>query len=128
MGKIIFFGFLLVFVCTEAYANEEPLKILSYEVDPIPVLDENARLIEKRNVKALPRPDVEVQATNEELDIVMIKDADGKDIWIDTFDVKLNHGKVVNLDCYKLIKANPKDAQEAGTMGFGSKCNKQPEN
>lgn len=124
MKTSILCSILLIIFSVSSFANSEPLKILSYEVNPIAILDENARLIEKRDINLLPKPDVIVQVQNEDLDLVMIKDATDQEIWLDTFDLKLNHGKAVNLDCYKLIKARPKDAQEAGTMGFGGACNK----
>ncbi|MDD4865030.1 MAG: hypothetical protein PHE38_13595 [Alishewanella agri] len=124
MRKVIITCLILSFTSVSSFSNEESLKILSYETNPIAVLDENNRLISKIDVKQLPKPEVLVLAVNEVLDLIMIQDLNGNEIWLDTFDVRLNRGKAVNLDCYRLMSATPKDTQEAGTMGFGGKCHK----
>ncbi|HEY9043463.1 MAG TPA: hypothetical protein VIN66_14870 [Rheinheimera sp.] len=114
----------LMFLNLSFAAASEPLKILSYVADPISILDESARLVEKRAAKLLPEPDVDVQAYNEDLDLVLIKTSDGEELWLDTFEIQLNQGKAVNLDCYKLLQAGVKDEKEAATFGFGADCNK----
>lgn len=62
MRKVIITCLILSFTSVSSFSNEESLKILSYETNPIAVLDENNRLISKIDVKQLPKPEVLVLA------------------------------------------------------------------
>ncbi|WP_018981877.1 hypothetical protein [Salinimonas chungwhensis] len=108
-------------------AEETPLKVLSYHVDPVSILDENATFLRTVAADTLPTPTVEVLDTKPSLDLVKIVDKQGNEVWLDTYELKLNKGKVVNLDCHKLVEAAPDDRKEAGTMGYGGRCNQEGE-
>ena len=65
---------------------------------------------------------VPLASYNEELDLIAIKDTNGDVVWLDTYYVKLNQGKVVDLPCYKIGTTGAQDRRETGTMGFGGTC------
>ncbi|WP_085298393.1 hypothetical protein [Cognaticolwellia mytili] len=103
---------------------ENSLKILSYQTDPMPVLDKNAKFIKNVAVAELPAPEVAVTFFDEENELVKVVDKDGTEFWFDSFDLELNKGKVVALPCVKLASNAANNATQAGTLGYGKSCNK----
>lgn len=110
--------------CNAFAGTDNTLKILNFEVDPVMILDASGKLIKELPVAQLPKPDVEVLAFNEELELVQIEASDGVAVWLDIYDLELNQGKIVELDCSKLATAKDADHHETGTMGFGGRCAK----
>lgn len=104
--------------------SDNTLKILNFEVDPVMILDSTGKLVEEIPVSQLPEPDIEVLAFNEELELVKINTRAGTPVWLDIYDLDLNQGKIVELDCSKLAIAREADHHETGTMGFGGRCSK----
>ncbi|MEQ3638219.1 MAG: hypothetical protein ABNH03_00560 [Alteromonas sp.] len=104
--------------------SDSTLKILNFEVDPAMILDSTGKLVEEIPVAQLPTPEIEVLAFNEELELVQINNRAGTPIWLDIYDLELNQGKIVELDCSKLATARQADHHETGTMGFGGRCSK----
>lgn len=104
--------------------SENTLKILNFEVDPVMILDNTGKLVKEVSVAELPEPDIEVLAFNEELELVQINTKAGAPVWLDIYDLELNQGKIVELDCTKLATAKDADHHETGTMGFGGRCSK----
>lgn len=101
----------------------EPLKILQYLEDPLQILDSEGNFIRNAAVKDLPAPEVLVLSTTANNELLKITGTDGAVLWLDSFQVKLNKGKVVELPCVALAESQPVDAKTSGTMGYGENCN-----
>lgn len=104
------------------YATE-PLKILQYLEDPVQILDKEGNFIRNAAATELPVPEVLVLATTGNNELLKITATDGSELWLDSFQVKLNKGKVVELPCVALAQSKPMDIQTGGTMGYGENCN-----
>lgn len=122
MNKRFFIFLCAAFIATSV--NAEQLKILSYQANPIAVLTEQGELIELTATDNLPKPAVMVEQVNEPLELVKIKNKEGKYIWLDAFDVELNKGKVIHLPCAVVAMNQAHDKAQKGTQGFGAGCNK----
>lgn len=104
------------------HIHAEPLAIIDFSVETIETLDSEGKVIASVPVSSLPETAIVVIEKNEELDLVAIKDTSGEVVWLDTYYVKLNQGKVVDLPCYKIGTTGAQDRRETGTMGFGGTC------
>lgn len=127
MAKIITLTIIILtsWLGSNLSANES-LKIVKFHLPdkPISVLDSRGNFVKTMALSELPVPLIEVLEYKEKKDLVKILDKQGNEIWLDTFDVALNQGKVVKLDCSLMAEAQPKDKTETGVMGFGGRCNK----
>ena len=113
----------MLFMCSVfGHIHAEPLAIVDFSVDTIETLDSEGKVIATVPVSSLPKTAIVVIEKNEDLNLVAIKDNSGEVVWLDTYYVKLNQGKVVDLPCYKIVTTGAKDSRETGTMGFGGTC------
>ncbi|WDE11051.1 hypothetical protein [Thalassomonas haliotis] len=115
---------LTILLNTHAFAEKKAIEIENYQINPIDIFDADGNPLKEVNTKTLPKPNVTVLASNDELGIVKILDLQGKEIWLDTLDLKMNIGKTVSLPCVKLAMNLPEDNTRTGTSGFGSACKK----
>ena len=112
----------LTLLMTFSVIANEPLAITGFSVEEIETLDAKGKVIATVAVDTLPSTDIPVLERNDVLDLVKIKNSKGEGVWLDTYFVQLNKGKVVDLPCYKISETGAKDKRETGTMGFGGAC------
>lgn len=114
---------LSLILCVNAYADSaDPVKILSFNIDPLEIVDATGAYIRDISQSELPSPEILVEHFNRDEELVQIKTLDGTLIWLDTYYVNLSETKDVDIPCTVLAQAKDSKSVEAGTMGFGNNC------
>lgn len=116
------FSVILMMCSVFGHLNADPLAITEFNVETIDTFSSDGKVIATVPVSSLPKTNIPVMEINDDLDLVAIEDNTGQIVWLDTYFVKLNQGKKVDLPCYKIGHTDAKDSREAGTMGFGGAC------
>ena len=89
-----------------------PLTVVVIESDPLSSLSRDR----------LPQLPLPVLSTNE-LDLVEVQ-LDGRRVWLDRMDVRLNQGAEVKMPCAKLASGTA-DRSSGATLGYGAGCAKE---
>ncbi len=97
------------------------LTVEEYTNDPIALLDEAGRLLQRVPRAELPPTPLATQRWNEDMDLVQVE-IGGRAVWLDTMDVRLSEGKVVPMPCASLPKGKPEGATNLSTIGYGAGC------
>ncbi|KXJ30342.1 MULTISPECIES: hypothetical protein [Pseudomonas] len=99
-----------------------PLTVVAIESDPLSLLDPLGKPLGSLSRDRLPQLPLPVLSTNE-LDLVEVQ-LDGRRVWLDRMDVRLNQGAEVKMPCAKLASGTA-DRSSGATLGYGAGCAKE---
>ncbi|NKQ11940.1 hypothetical protein [Pseudomonas sp. SST3] len=102
-------------------AHAAGLTVEEYTNDPIALLDETGRLLQRVPRAELPPTPLAAQQWNEDMELVQVEIA-GRPVWLDGVDVRLSEGKTVPMPCAALPRAKADGATNLSTIGYGAGC------
>ncbi len=95
------------------------LAVIAIESEPLSLLDQHGKPLGNLTRDRLPALPLPVLATNE-LDLVEVQ-LEGKRVWLDRMDIRLNQGEEVSMPCAKLASGTA-DRSNGATLGYGAGC------
>ncbi len=112
-----------LWLATAAGGDEQaPLRIDKFVSKEVAIRDAEGQFVGTRPAKAFGKPPIEIRDLNRAA--VQVLDKEGKAVWVDRIDVKLNHSGSVQELCKTLAMADSPDRTKAATMGVASACSK----
>lgn len=117
-----FFAFMLSALVSHACLAASPT-VEEFLADPVAVLNEQGKLEREIALSEAPPGPLPVLQYNEDLELVQVE-LEGKKVWLDTMDLRLNPSKIVKLPCQKMPTSQAQDHQNNSTIGFGAGCSK----
>lgn len=111
----------LLLLSSASWAGE-PLKIVGYPLQKLAMYDASGEFLGDIERERLPVPEVLVEHYDEDKSLLLIR-VEGREVWLDPLDVKLNQGKTVAYDCRKVAETSAKaDSQTKAVMGYSESC------
>lgn len=91
--------------------------------DPFSILDAQGKLQQELPLSQAPKTSLPILQYNEDMELVQVE-LGGKNVWLDTMDLRMNPSKIVTMPCQKMPTSQASDLQNNSTIGYGATCNK----